>query len=288
MKKKRIVFVDSGSGGLHIMAKVQKLMPHYELIYIADTFNAPYGNKSRGKLLQISRSLVEYITSHYNPEIIVLACNTLTMNTISRLREEFFRTKFVGVEPALKQARIYGGDTIVFATKSTLKNYKQLNKKITAELRSQYEENNLEYVDDDKVFRLKSKECAALVDKYLEDLSRLKPYLENLFSKPKYKNVENIVLGCTHFVAIKEEINDIFERVRFFDGTTGVANRIRDIARFPKPRKSSNEITEKTAFEGDIEYISRLTKLPENVKILTTDGDRRTQARFERYFLKLL
>jgi len=288
MKKKRIVFVDSGSGGLHIMAKVQKLMPHYELIYIADTFNAPYGNKSRGKLLQISRSLVEYITSHYNPEIIVLACNTLTMNTISRLREEFFRTKFVGVEPALKQARIYGGDTIVFATKSTLKNYKQLNKKITAELKSQYEENNLEYVDDDKVFRVKSKECAALVDKYLEDLSRLKPYLENLFSKPKYKNVENIVLGCTHFVAIKEEINDIFERVRFFDGTTGVANRIRDIARFPNPRKSSNEITEKTAFEGDIEYISRLTKLPENVKILTTDGDRRTQARFERYFLKLL
>ena len=288
MKKKRIVFVDSGSGGLHIMAKVQKLMSHYELIYIADTFNAPYGNKSRGKLLQISRSLVEYITSHYNPEIIVLACNTLTMNTISRLREEFFRTKFVGVEPALKQARIYGGDTIVFATKATLKNYKQLNKKITAELKSQYEENNLEYVDDDKVFRLKSKECAALVDKYLEDLSRLKPYLENLFSKPKYKNVENIVLGCTHFVAIKEEINDIFERVRFFDGTTGVANRIRDIARFPKPRKSSNEITEKTAFEGDIEYISRLTKLPKNVKILTTDGDRRTQARFERYFLKLL
>ena len=288
MKKKRIVFVDSGSGGLHIMAKVQKLMPHYELIYIADTFNAPYGNKSRGKLLQISRSLVEYITSHYNPEIIVLACNTLTMNTISRLREEFFRTKFVGVEPALKQARIYGGDTIVFATKATLKNYKQLNKKITAELKSQYEENNLEYVDDDKVFRVKSKECAALVDKYLEDLSRLKPYLETLFSKPKYKNVENIVLGCTHFVAIKEEINDIFERVRFFDGTTGVANRIRDIARFPNPRKSSNEITEKTAFEGDIEYISRLTKLPENVKILTTDGDRRTQARFERYFLKLL
>ena len=288
MKKKRIVFVDSGSGGLHIMAKVQKLMPHYELIYIADTFNAPYGNKSRGKLLQISRSLVEYITSHYNPEIIVLACNTLTMNTISRLREEFFRTKFVGVEPALKQARIYGGDTIVFATKATLKNYKRLNKKITAELKSQYEENNLEYVDDDKVFRLKSKECAALVDKYLEDLSRLKPYLENLFSKPKYKNVENIVLGCTHFVAIKEEINDIFERVRFFDGTTGVANRIRDIARFPNSRKSSNEITEKTAFEGDIEYISRLTKLPENVKILTTDGDRRTQARFERYFLKLL
>lgn len=286
MKKKRIVFVDSGSGGLHIMAKVQKLMPHYELIYIADTFNAPYGNKSRSKLLQISRSLVEYITSHYNPEIIVLACNTLTMNTISRLREEFFRTKFVGVEPALKQARIYGGDTIIFATKSTLKNYKQLNKKITAELKSQYEENNLEYVDDDKVFRIKSKDCASLVDNNLEDLSRLKPYLENLFSKPKYKNVENIVLGCTHFVAIKEEINDIFERVRFFDGTVGVANRIRDIARFPKPRK--NQIEEKTAFESNFQYSCRLTALPKNIKIITTNGDRRQQARFERYFLKLL
>ena len=269
------------------MAKVQKLMPHYELIYIADTFNAPYGNKTKRKLLVIARGLVEYINSHFNPEIIVLACNTLTMNAISHLREEFYRTKFVGVEPALKQARIYGGDTIIFATKSTLKHYKRLNKKITAELKGEYEENGLEFFDDDKIYRIAKKDCARLVDENLDNLEVLNPFLEGIFAKPKYRNIENIVLGCTHYVAIKEGINNVFERVRFFDGTTGVANRIRDIARFPKPRNSNPKGQKENGFENNIEYVDKLTQLPKNVKILTTDGDRRQQAKFERYFIKL-
>ncbi|MBR4406751.1 MAG: aspartate/glutamate racemase family protein [Clostridia bacterium] len=287
MKKKRIVFVDSGSGGLHILAKAQKLLPHYEMIYLADTFNAPYGNKSKRKLEKIAENLVEFINTQFNPEIIVLACNTLTMNTISRLREEFYRTKFVGVEPALKQAKIYGGDTIIFATKSTIRNYKKLNKKISLELKSEYEENGLEYPEEDKVFRVALSDCAQLIDQHLDDLSCLRPLLEKTFSKPKYKNCENLVLGCTHYIAIKEVLNDIFERIRFFDGTTGVANRIRDIARFPKP-KNKQQTQEEIAFENNREYVDRINRLPKNVKIITTDGDRRQQAKFERYFLKLL
>lgn len=281
MKTKRIVFIDSGAGGLHILQKTQKLLPHYDKIYIADTFNAPYGTKSQKQLQAICQNLVRDVVQKYNPEIIVFACNTLTVNTISLMREIFFDTKLVGVEPALKTARSYGGDTIIFGTKSTIKHYRKLNHKITDELKLEYAENNLKFFNDDKTFKVYSKTLPTLIDENLDNLDSLMPQIKALFKNQKLRYADNLVLGCTHYIAIKEQLNDVFPNIRFFDGASAVAKRIFEVAKFKKPPKYTKKSTDKNK--------QNMQKKPSpKIKIFTTNGDKVFQKKLQNYLQFLL
>ena len=101
---KNIVVVDSGLGGLNILNECKKVLPDINFIYVADSQNSPYGNKSKRKLLKIADLLVKNIINLYNPKIIVLACNTLTTVAIKHLREKYKDIYFIGTEPAIKPA----------------------------------------------------------------------------------------------------------------------------------------------------------------------------------------
>lgn len=269
MRKKSVVVLDSGLGGLHILAECIKTLPNYEYLYIADTFNAPYGEKSKKKLIKIAIELVNNIIKKHNPEIIVFACNTLTVNAIKEVREKFFKTKIVGVEPALKTAKTYGGDTIIFATKSTLKHYKKLDKKIERSLKLEYKKQNLKYYNTDKTYKIHIKNLPALIEENSENLDNLLPLLNQTFCYDKYQKCLNMVLGCTHFIGIKEQLNTLFPNIKFFDGAKAVAKRVAEIALHPAPQNYSAE------------------NEPQ-ITILTTNGDRIKQKSFEKYFKTLI
>lgn len=269
MRKKSVVVLDSGLGGLHILAECVKILPNYEFLFVADTFNAPYGEKSKRKLTKIALELVQKIIEKHNPEIIVFACNTLTVNAIQSVREKFFKTKFVGVEPALKTAKIYGGNTIIFATKSTLKNYKKLDKKIEKSLKNEYKKQNLKYYNTDKTYKVFIENLPALIEKNSENLDNLLPILNQKFCQDKYQKCYNLVLGCTHFIAIKEQLNTLFPNIKFFDGAKAVAKRVAEICLYKPTENYSSEN-------------------PPKITIQTTDGDRAKQKSFEKYFESLL
>lgn len=185
------------------MEEVLKALPNFHYAYVADFQNCPYGNKRGRKLRKIGESLVRQILLKISPKIIVLACNTLTTNVISHLRKKFPNTIFVGTVPAVKPALKKGEEILLFATKATIAKTKKNNKIKTVFIK------NLPF----------------LIDKTqnLDDLNKI--LIKNL---EKYKNIEHVVLGCTHFLRIKSQLKNIFnKKTIFYDSCEGVSKQLK-------------------------------------------------------------
>ena len=111
---------DSGIGGTSIWTAIHELLPNEKTIYLADSKNAPYGQKSKDEIIALSEKNTEFLL-HQNCKLIVVACNTATTNAISHLRSKY-NIPFIGIEPAIKPAALNSHTkTIgVLATKGTI------------------------------------------------------------------------------------------------------------------------------------------------------------------------
>jgi glutamate racemase len=111
---------DSGIGGTSIWKEIHDLLPNENTIYLADSKNAPYGQKSKEEIIQLSIKNTEYLLNK-NCKIIVVACNTATTNAIKVLRANY-DVPFIGIEPAIKPAAINSKKNIIgiLATQGTL------------------------------------------------------------------------------------------------------------------------------------------------------------------------
>lgn len=260
--KKRIVVVDSGLGGLFVLKECEKIIGGYDFIYVADTFNAPYGSKGKQELKKIAEGMVGELIKKYNPEMVILACNTLTVNTINFLRQKFRSVVFVGVEPAIKQAKIYGGDTVVLATPATQKKFKILERKVERELKKEYRLSGLRYQNDDKVFLIADVALASIIESNFENLDNILPYIKKLFASQKFVKAQNLVLGCTHYLAIKKQLNLIVPNATIFDCSMAVAAHAKSL------------LIKK----------QRLMKNKTNIKFVSTDGNKNYIKKLEKYY----
>ena len=120
MKKYPIGIFDSGIGGTSIFKEVHTLLPNENIIYLADSKNAPYGNKSEEEILKLSIKNTELLINK-GCKLIIVACNTATTNAINFLRENY-NIPFIGIEPAIKPASLNSKSKSIgiLATKGTL------------------------------------------------------------------------------------------------------------------------------------------------------------------------
>ena len=95
---------DSGIGGTSIWKEINELLPNENTIYLADSKNAPYGQKTKEEIINLSIKNTEFLLEQ-NCKIIVVACNTATTNAIKELRAKY-SVPFIGIEPAIKPAAI--------------------------------------------------------------------------------------------------------------------------------------------------------------------------------------
>ena len=111
---------DSGVGGTSIWHEVHRLLPHENTVYFADSYNAPYGDKTQAEIIALSKQKVEFLLEK-NAKIIVVACNTATTNAMKVLRHDY-DVPFIGLEPAIKPAAALTktGHIGVLATKRTI------------------------------------------------------------------------------------------------------------------------------------------------------------------------
>ena len=117
----KIGVFDSGKGGTAILKEIKKLLPEEEYLFIGDSENCPYGEKTNSELMEIVTDIVERLKD-WGAEIIVIACNTATTKCINRLRKLYPELKFVGTEPAIRLAARTGAQKIlVMATPGTIK-----------------------------------------------------------------------------------------------------------------------------------------------------------------------
>lgn len=202
-----IGILDSGIGGVTVLREIIKLFPKGHFIYYSDSINNPYGDKSNEEIYYIVKNRVLYFVNR-GCKSIVLACNTASCICVKRLREEFPDILFIAIEPAYKMVHDYNpcGKTLVMATKGTLDSEKFLA------LYHKYDNNDTILVPCIGLADLIENGNISLVDNYL---------VSNL---SKYKGVSNVVLGCTHYPLIKDNIRKVLgNNVNFFDGSVGVS-----------------------------------------------------------------
>ena len=210
MNKRPIAFFDSGIGGATILKEVIKTLPNENYIYYPDSNNNPYGNKKKEELFLIVDNIVQTLLK-YNPKLIVCACNTATTMVLNDIRKKYSEITFVGTEPAVKVIHDFHKDkkTIVLTTKGT-GDSERFN-----ELLNKYKTENTKLIE------------APLLAELIEKEEDTYPYLKNLLEDEK--NIETVVLGCTHFPLAKESIKKVLGNVTFIDGSIGIAKRIDSI-----------------------------------------------------------
>lgn len=210
MNNKPICFFDSGIGGSTILKEVVKLLPNENYVYYADSKNNPYGNKTKEELFEIASNAVDNLLK-YDPKLIVCACNTATEVILNDIRKKYPNITFVGTEPAVKVVHDKYQDkkTLVITTKGTgeSERFKALF-------------NNYKTPD---CTLIEAPLLAGLIENNKDPYSYLKELLKD------YKDIDVVVLGCTHFPLAKDAIKKVLGNVTFVDGSIGISNRIKNL-----------------------------------------------------------
>lgn len=196
VNEQAIGIFDSGIGGLSIARQIHQLLPSENLLYVADTIHAPYGEKSTEYITQRAFEICEFLIQR-NVKAIVVACNTATVSSIKALRAKY-TIPIIGVEPGVKPAvfNTKSGIVGVLATAQTLKSasFNDLAKAFSTNVKIEVQPcpGLMEQVE---ALSLDSASTEALIKQYMF------PLLE--------KGADHIVLGCTHYAFLAPMIKKI-------------------------------------------------------------------------------
>lgn len=234
---------DSGLGGLTVVQAIAKSLKGLEVFYIADTLFAPYGEKTKEQILKHSLDITNYLINKHQIEALIIACNSATSAAIKDLRQEFPALIVIGTEPGIKPAMIetQTKNIAVLATPATLEGqkYKELLQKLS-----------LEYKID-----VHGQACKGLVEQIENgNISHIDTYkmLENWLEPMKEKNVDTIVLGCTHYPLISDLIKDIMgENIKLIQTGEAIAKRLESLSSM-KIDKQNTEFRIKIFYTGEI------------------------------------
>lgn len=208
---------DSGVGGTSIWKEIHELMPLEHTIYLADSKNAPYGNRSSEEIIQLSVKNTQKLIQS-GCKIIVVACNTATTNAISNLRKTF-NLPFIGIEPAIKPAALNSESRSIgiLATKGTLSS-------------ALFTQTSKEFSKSTKIVEIIGKGLVPLIEAGKLESEELKVLLRK-YTKPMIDaQVDYIVLGCSHYpylIPILEEI--LPHPIRIIDSGKAVAKQTKAV-----------------------------------------------------------
>ena len=206
---------DSGVGGLSVLRCIREEMPGENLIYVADSGYAPYGDKPSEYIEKRSFAISEFLVDK-NAKAIVVACNTATAAAIAKMRTTF-DLPIIGMEPGVKPAIAASQKKTVgiMATTETLKSekFRVLTDRFC---------NECEIVTQACPGLVEQVEQIDLAEKKTIEL--IKSYVGTLLAK----GVDTIVLGCTHYLFLADIIGEIAgENVKVIDTGVAVAKEVR-------------------------------------------------------------
>ena len=230
----RIGVFDSGLGGLTVVQAMTKVIKGAELFYIADTKNAPYGEKTSLQILQYSLDITKHFIDTHQIDALIIACNTATSAAIKELREKYPELIIIGTEPGIKPAieQTKTGKVGVLATPATLQGEKYQQLACTLAIHKEvilYEQacpGLVEQIEKGETTSLKTR---MMLDKWLQPM--------------KTSGVDTIVLGCTHYPMVSELIETVMQRkLNLIDTGDAIAKRLLNL---------STELSHQN--EGDLE-----------------------------------
>lgn len=259
-------FLDSGTGGIPYMLSLCEKLPAASCVYLGDTEHFPYGEKSSAEVTECASKAIQKILDLWNPKAIVVACNTISVTALDSLRQKFPSLPIIGTVPAIKVAALVTKNKKIglLATRATV-NHPYCKKLIQ------------DYASDCQVFNRADPELIDFIEKKyfnagenerLQAVSEAAEYFKRM-------GCDTVVLGCTHFTHIAEEMRRACgSQIRVVDSRDGVANQaIRKIHEEGQKASSSSgvkaPVKNLTFFvtKASENEIKEYKKLCENVKI---------------------
>lgn len=250
--KNPIGVFDSGVGGLSVLCSIREQMPHEDILYVGDQVHVPYGPRSMKQIQDFSEGITRFLLKQH-AKIIVVACNTASAAALKYLRETFSDVQFVGMEPAVKPAaeKTQTGKVGVLATPATFQGalYASVVERFGAGV------------------ELFQHTCPGLVSQIEAgelDSPQTRTILEDALFPMLQKNIDTIVLGCTHYPFVIPLIKQIVgENVRVIDPAPSVARqakRLLEAEGLLNPSSANGDVQVFTS--GDVKIVeSVLPKL---------------------------
>jgi glutamate racemase len=218
-----ILFFDSGVGGLSVLGPTRKLLPTAPIVYAADSAGYPYGTKSEAEIAARVPALLGRLVERFQPRLVVIACNTACTIALDQVRAAL-DLPVVGTVPAIKPAAEMTSSGVigVLGTEATVRQ---------------------PYVDDlaqrfashCAVLRYGSPKLVALAEAKLAGepvgLEEVRRAALPLFEQDRGAAIDTVVLACTHFPLLEEELAQAFPGLSWVDGGAGIARRIEFLTR---------------------------------------------------------
>jgi glutamate racemase len=214
-----VLFFDSGVGGLSVADTAMALLPAMPVVYAADAAGFPYGTKSEAEIAARVPALLGRLVERYHPRLVVIACNTASTIALAHVRSAL-DVPVVGTVPAIKPAALASRSRVigVLGTEATVR--QPYVDRLAAE-----------FASDCVVRRHGSAELVELAEAKLRgeaiDPAAMQAAIAPLFAGEDGTRLDAVVLACTHFPLLIEELNAAApHRVQWLDGADGIARRI--------------------------------------------------------------
>ena len=214
-----VLLFDSGVGGLSVLRKLRAVLPQAPVIYVADNAGLPYGTKSEAQIAARVSGLLGRLTERLRPRLVCIACNTASTIALASVRE-VLEVPIVGTVPAIKPAAAMTRSGVIglLGTAATIR-------------QSYVDRLEAEFAADKRLLRHGAPELVAAAEAKLRgeavDPAVYARAAAALRAMPDGERIDTVVLACTHFPLIEDELRMAFgPGVAFIDGSDGIARRI--------------------------------------------------------------
>ncbi len=214
MKNEKIGIFDSGVGGLTVLYQLLKYLPNEEYVYFGDTARVPYGTKSKETIMNFSRQNINFLLSK-GVKAIVVACNSASSNGIDIIRKEYNLPIFDVINPTVKNISKEITNIGIIGTYATIE--------------SNSYDNKIKQIFKNKI-NIFHKACPLLVPLAEEGLNNSdisKMIINYYLNELQNKELDALIMGCTHYPLFKKEIRDFFKgNVRLINPGKMVAKEV--------------------------------------------------------------
>jgi glutamate racemase len=218
-----LLFFDSGVGGLSVLQPTRALLPNAPIVYVADSAGFPYGERSEDDIAARVPALLAPVVERFRPRLVVIACNTASTIALTTVREAL-DLPVVGTVPAIKPAsemsktRVIG----VLGTQATVR-------------QPYVDDLAARFAADCTVIRHGSPELVELAEAKLAgepvSVEAVRAAAQPMFDAERGSDIDVVVLACTHFPLLDQELRAAFPGIALIDGGPGITRRIAYLTR---------------------------------------------------------
>ena len=213
-----ILFFDSGVGGLSVLEPTRALLPNAPIVYAADSAGFPYGKRTEAEIASRVPALLGRLVERFHPRLAVIACNTASTIALDHVRSAL-DLPVVGTVPAIKPAaqmsktRVIG----VLGTEATVR-------------QPYIDDLAAKFAADCKLVRMGSPELVELAEAKLAgdqiSVEAVRSAVQPMLDADGGEGIDTVVLACTHFPLLEDELRAAFPHLSYVEGGPGIARRI--------------------------------------------------------------